>query len=185
MISVTVVVGQQRLEHAEADRLVDHAADQARALGGGEDRPLAGDHAADDALQPRAALLLGMSSRSRRGRPPPAAGGGSSATVAACASGRACPSGMLSAASGRNRSRSAISAPPLTARGGAGYRRRADRRPRFHQCSVSGIVADRVTACSGSQPTTTGTGTLTDQVSPEPDTVTGRRLGETADAAAE
>ena len=53
------VVGQQRLEHAEADRLVDDAADQPRALGGREDRPLARDHPADDALQPRAPLLLG------------------------------------------------------------------------------------------------------------------------------
>ena len=49
-------VGQQRLQHAEADRLVDHLADQARALGGREHRPLARDHAADDALQARAAL---------------------------------------------------------------------------------------------------------------------------------
>ena len=53
------VVGQQRLEHAEADRLVDDAADQPRALGGREHGALARDHAPDDALQPRAALLLG------------------------------------------------------------------------------------------------------------------------------
>ena len=53
------VVGQQRLEHAEADRLVDDAADQPRALRGREHRSLARDHAADDALQARAALLLG------------------------------------------------------------------------------------------------------------------------------
>ena len=53
------VVGQQRLEHAQADGLVDHAADQPRALGGREHRALARDHAADHALQARAALLLG------------------------------------------------------------------------------------------------------------------------------
>ena len=51
-------VGEQRLEHAEPDRLVDHLADQPRALGGREHRPLAADHAADDALQPRAPLRL-------------------------------------------------------------------------------------------------------------------------------
>jgi hypothetical protein len=53
-------VGEQRLEHAEADRLVDHLADQARALRGREDRPLAADHAADHALQARTPLRLGQ-----------------------------------------------------------------------------------------------------------------------------
>ena len=52
------VVGQQRLQDAQADRLVDDAADQPRALGGGEHGPFARDHAPDDALQPRALLLL-------------------------------------------------------------------------------------------------------------------------------
>ena len=60
MISVTDGVGEQRLEHAEADRLVDHAPDQPRALGGREHRALARDHAPDDALQPRAALRRGQ-----------------------------------------------------------------------------------------------------------------------------
>ena len=53
-------VGEQRLEHAEADRLVDHLPDQPRALAGREHRALAADHPPDDALQARAALRRGQ-----------------------------------------------------------------------------------------------------------------------------
>jgi hypothetical protein len=51
-------VGEQRLEHAEADRLVDHSPDQPRALDGREHRALGGDHPADHALQAGAPLRL-------------------------------------------------------------------------------------------------------------------------------
>ena len=70
-------VGEQRLEHAEADRLVDHLADQPRALRGRQHGALAADHAADDALEARAPLRAPRASRTRRGRPPRAAACGS------------------------------------------------------------------------------------------------------------
>ena len=60
-------VGEQRLEHPEADRLVDHAPDQPRALRGREHRPLARHHPPDHALEPRAALRRATARRSRRG----------------------------------------------------------------------------------------------------------------------
>ena len=56
MISVIGLVGQQRLEHAEADRLVDDPPDQRVALAGGEDDALAGHQVRHHPLQPHPAL---------------------------------------------------------------------------------------------------------------------------------
>lgn len=49
-------VFEERFEHAEAEGLVHDAADELGPLGGGEDRALAADDVAEDALQARAAL---------------------------------------------------------------------------------------------------------------------------------
>ena len=53
------LVGQQRLEHAETDRLVDDAADQGGPLAGGEDDTLAGDQVREHPFQPCSPFLGG------------------------------------------------------------------------------------------------------------------------------
>jgi hypothetical protein len=56
MISVMGLVGQQRLEHPEAERLVDDLTDEQAALHRGEHRALAAEQRGDDRFQARAAL---------------------------------------------------------------------------------------------------------------------------------
>jgi hypothetical protein len=57
MISLTLGVVEDRLEHTQPDRLVDHAPHQLVAFARRQDDALAGDEVGDDALEPGPSLV--------------------------------------------------------------------------------------------------------------------------------